>query len=60
MWILNTSWRGKNYQFAMNGQTGKFVGDLPTDKGAYWKYRLLYGGIVAAAAFVLQMLIGSM
>ena len=55
VWILNTSWRGKNYQFAMNGQTGKFVGDLPMDKGAYWKYRLLYGGIVAAAAFALQL-----
>ncbi len=60
VWILNTSWRGKNYQFAMNGQTGKFVGDLPTDKGAYWRYRLIYGGIVAAAAFALQMLLGLM
>ena len=60
VWILNTSWRGQNYQFAMNGQTGKFVGDLPTDKGAYWKYRLLYGGIIAAAAFALQLLAGLM
>ena len=60
VWILNTSWRGQNYQFAMNGQTGKFVGDLPTDKGAYWKYRLLYGGIIAAAAFAFQLLIGLM
>ncbi len=57
VWILNTSWNGKNYQFAMNGQTGKFVGDLPTDKGAYWKYRLIYGGIIAAVAFGVQMLI---
>ena len=57
VWILNTSWNGKIYRFAMNGQTGKFVGDLPTDKGAYWKYRLLYGGIVAAIAFAAQMLI---
>jgi hypothetical protein len=58
VWILNTSWHGKNYQFAMNGQTGKFVGDLPTDNGAYWKYRLIYGGIIAAAAFGIQLLIG--
>ena len=57
VWILNTSWNGKNYQFAMNGQTGKFVGDLPTDKGACWKYRLIYGGIAAAAAFALQLLL---
>lgn len=60
VWILNTSWRGQNYQFAMNGQTGKFVGDLPTDKSAYWKYRLIYGGIIAAAAFGVQLLIGLM
>lgn len=58
VWILNTSWNGRNYQFAMNGQTGKFVGDLPTDKGAYWKYRLFYGGVIAAVAFGLQMLLG--
>ena len=60
VWILNTSWKGKNYQFAMNGQTGKFVGDLPVDNGAYWKYRLLYGGIIAAAAFGLQMLLSAL
>ena len=29
VYILNTSWKDKNYLFAMNGQTGKFVGNLP-------------------------------
>ena len=33
----------------MNGQTGKFVGDLPIDKGAYWKY---FGGIFAAGSII--------
>lgn len=33
VWILNTSWNNNRYTFAMNGQTGKFVGDLPIDKG---------------------------
>lgn len=37
VWILNTTWQGKNYLFAMNGQTGKFVGDLPVDKSAALK-----------------------
>lgn len=32
VWLLNTSWNGKLYTFAMNGQTGKFVGNLPVDK----------------------------
>ena len=32
VWLLNTSWQGENYLFAMNGQTGKMVGNLPMDK----------------------------
>ena len=36
VWMLNTKWHGKDFLFAMNGQTGKFVGDLPVDKGRYW------------------------
>lgn len=34
--MLNTKWHGKDFLFAMNGQTGKLVGDLPVDKGRYW------------------------
>ena len=26
MWILNTTWNGQKYTFAMNGQTGKLTG----------------------------------
>lgn len=32
VWLLNTSWNGQKFAFAMNGQTGKFVGNLPMDK----------------------------
>ena len=56
VWLLNTSWKGSKYTFAMNAQTGKFVGDLPVDKGAYWKYLLLYGGIFAAVVYLLVTL----
>lgn len=38
VWILNTTWKNKNYIFAMNGQTGKLVGDLPADFSAFWKF----------------------
>ncbi|MBR1811848.1 MAG: hypothetical protein IJ766_09455 [Clostridia bacterium] len=48
VWLLNTTWNGKQYTFAMNGQTGKFVGDLPMDKGAYWKWWALYSGVAGA------------
>lgn len=57
IWLLNTTWQGKKYTFAMNGQTGKFVGDLPVDKGKLTKIRLLVGLGVAAAAFAVQYLL---
>ena len=60
VWILNTTWRGKTYMFAMNGESGKFVGDLPVDKMIYWKWRLLYGlgfaGILYGAMYFLGIL----
>ncbi len=53
IWLLNTSWEGKKYTFAMNGQTGKFVGDLPCDKKAFWRcFRLISLGISAAGILV--------
>lgn len=56
VWILNTDWKGKKYTFAMNGQTGKFVGDLPVDKGLYWKYLTMIGGTVGVISFLLSYL----
>ena len=29
VWLLNTKWEDKDFLFAMNGQTGKLVGNLP-------------------------------
>lgn len=48
VWLLSTTWRGKTYLFAMNGQTGKFVGDLPMDKGIFHKW--LWGLTAALSA----------
>ena len=56
VWLLNTTWNGNQYTFAMNGQTGKFVGDLPMDKGAYWKWFGIIGGIGAAATLLIGLL----
>ena len=49
VWILNTTWKGEKYTFAMNGQTGKFVGDLPIDKGRFWGW---FGGLTAGITVV--------
>ncbi len=56
VWILNTTWKGQKYTFAMNGQTGKFVGDLPLDKGAYTRWLIGLWGIASAAAFGISYL----
>ncbi len=57
VWLLNTKWKDKTYTFAMNGQTGKFVGDLPMDKGLFWKYFGIVLGITTAVAFALSWLL---
>ncbi|MBQ8539618.1 MAG: hypothetical protein IJ433_08190 [Ruminococcus sp.] len=56
VWLLNTSWQGKNYLFAMNGQTGKFVGDLPMDKGLFGKWFAGIAGIATAVTFLITYL----
>ncbi|MBQ9750418.1 MAG: hypothetical protein IJV87_07565 [Clostridia bacterium] len=56
IWLLNTTWQGKKYVFVMNGQTGKFAGDLPMDKSAFARW---FAGITAgvgAAAFAISYL----
>ena len=57
VWLLNTTWKGEKFTFAMNGQTGKFVGDLPLDKGKFWRYVSLLGvGIGAVLYGILWMI----
>lgn len=58
VWILNTTWRGNKYVFAMNGQTGKFVGNLPVDQGIYWRRRLLYTLCFGGGAYALLWALG--
>ena len=51
VWLLNTTWNGNKYTFAMNGQTGKFVGDLPVDKSAATRWTLLLTAIYGLASY---------
>ena len=57
VWLLNTKWNGKTYTFAMNGQTGKLVGDLPMDKALYNKWFFGITAAVSAAAFAISYLL---
>lgn len=57
VWLLNTRWKDQMYTFAMNGQTGTFIGDLPTDKGKFWKWLLgLTFGLGIGGCVVLYIL----
>ena len=51
VWVLNTKYKDKDYLFAMNGQTGKFVGNLPINWGAFWGWFLGIAAAVTALAF---------
>ncbi len=48
VWMLNTKYHDKQYTFAMNGDTGRFVGDLPVS----WKrfFAFLFGIGVSLSA----------
>lgn len=56
VWILNTTWKEKQYMFAMNGQTGKFVGDLPVDWGAYWRWFLSLSVVFSIISYIILQL----
>ena len=51
VWLLNTTWNGNKYTFAMNGQTGKFVGNLPVDKAAATRWTLVLAGAFTALTY---------
>ena len=57
VWILITRWEGKDFLFAMNGQTGKFVGNLPTDKNAFARWFLGTTGGVGVITYIILYLI---
>lgn len=51
VWLLNTTWNGNQYLFAMNGQTGLFVGDLPIDQSAATKWLLGLTVLISAVSY---------
>ncbi len=57
VWMLNIKYNEKIYTFAMNGQTGKMIGDIPYSKKKmvlFWI--LLFIVIFAVVAFITYML----
>ncbi len=57
VWMLRTKYKGETYIFAMNGQTGKFVGDLPIDKAKAMKYFMGVFSLCAVLGTVISLFI---
>lgn len=53
VWMVNVKYNDKFYLFAMNGQTGEFIGNIPLDK----KKTLIYTLSIFAITLVLSILI---
>lgn len=49
VWMLNIKYKGENYKYAINGQTGKTVGKYPIDKMKKWLY---FGSVYAVSLAV--------
>lgn len=50
VWLLNIKYKEKIYPFAMNGQTGKMIGDLPVQKS---KVMIFFLGITLLLSIII-------
>lgn len=53
VWMVNVKYKDKLYLFAMNGQTGEFIGDIPIDK----KKIIIWGISLFLIVFLLVILL---
>ena len=53
VWMLSTKWNGQSFLFAMNGQTGRLVGNLPIDKG---RLVALFAGVATPLAAIMALI----
>ncbi len=58
VWMMSGRFEGKTYQFAVNGQTGKMVGELPVDNGKYWKQVILGSLVSSVAVYLIALVFG--
>lgn len=53
VWMVNVRYKDKLYTFAMNGQTGEFIGNIPVDKAK----AIIYSIITFIISFLIFVLI---
>lgn len=62
VYLFSIAYEGKDYEFAVNGQSGKVVGDVPTSKSVSAGYFGKRAGVVAAVIigiFAIKYLLGA-
>ena len=53
VYLFKLTHRKNEYSFAVNGQTGKIVGSVPTDKKVSWQYFLIRAGIALGVVMLI-------
>ena len=57
VYTFNATYGGKTYSYAVNGQTGKIIGEFPKSKLRWFSYFIRSAGIVAAVLLLLSFLL---
>ena len=57
VWMVNVKYNNKMHIFAMNGQTGEFIGNIPLDKGKTILYTILIFTITMAICIAVSYFI---
>lgn len=58
VWLMYTQYKGQSYIFAMNGQSGKLVGNSPIDTGKAIRFGVLTFLCGVGISLLAQMLLG--
>ena len=53
VWTMKASWQGRTYNYAMNGETGRLTGDIPTDLKRILGISMIFG-LVSALPLILR------
>ncbi|MBR5305540.1 MAG: hypothetical protein IKU47_01315, partial [Oscillospiraceae bacterium] len=58
VYMLTTKYKGEDYLFAMNGQSGKLIGNLPVCKKKFWAHLIgITAGITAVVGTALMLFV---
>ncbi len=58
VWIYTYEYKGTNYQFHINGQTGKVIGKAPVSQRKVWFYSVAQGIFLLALGLVINLIVG--